>query len=63
MIALFKDYFFKYFSYVAQNGRVIMNKLKMPPKHLPGINEEYDNKSQKSKFRGSGSNLGPPEES
>jgi hypothetical protein len=30
---------------------------------LPGANEEYDNKSQKSKFLGSGSNLGPPEES
>jgi len=32
MIALFNNDFFKYFSYMAQNGRVIMNELKIPPK-------------------------------
>lgn len=30
MIALFNNDFFKYFSYMAQNGRVIINELKMP---------------------------------
>jgi len=32
MIALFNNNFFKYFNYMAQNGRVIMNELNMPPK-------------------------------
>jgi len=39
MIALFNDDFFKYFSYMAQNGTVIMNELKMPPKQAFAWNE------------------------